>query len=429
MQRSLVVCTTAATLLTGAGDAFAQRGSESDRLRAIEQMERELQSRARANRVPLSRKPTHPTSRSRSSSSSSKSSGGGLLGRLFGGHKKNSGNSSSSTNRDLRPVSGNHGRSSRSSTSTRSSNSAANDSGDLSAEGPKGPPVEERREYPPSNLKSLVGSILNRMGPMPRSGSDEGVMNAGSYSFEDYVYEQRRRDGDFETGGGEGNGREEIDSSGERLQRLLAGREPDSKRQIGRGDGSSGRNSSTELLALADESGEMKSSPEREAARPALEKRVREQKRRLEELAAKVEEAEMTEEGNESADRLLELLASERPQESSKIGSEEVARARDSSTALLGAGGMQPAPEETVASAGDASGASGPTEEEVEAARERVGQSSTYRTAVAKLETYEKPTPPPLRAVSGFQGLMRAKPSDQSVKNSREGTLSALRLE
>ena len=57
------------------------------------------------------------------------------------------------------------------------------------------------------------------------------------------------------------------------------------------------------------------------------------------------------------------------------------------------------------------------------------GRSETYRKAMARLEAYRQPSPPPLRAVSGYRGLMRAMPSEQSAKNSRSGVLSALKLE
>lgn len=122
-------------------------------------------------------------------------------------------------------------------------------------------------------------------------------------------------------------------------------------------------------------------------------------------------------------DRLLELLAQDEGREVKAPPAAMPEKKRETSTALLGAVASEAA---QMAEAPPAA-----TGVELSLAGEPAtgdGRSSIYKKATAKLRTYEVPPLPPLRPVSGYQGLMTTKPSEQTVEGGRGGVLSALQL-
>lgn len=327
---------------------------DAERVKAIEQMERRLQTSAAAKRTPLSSK----TASSPSPAPVPVKPSPNLLERLFGKV------SPAPEPPSLRPVSGKRPSSSRKpvADSTVAAAAAVLDSGmsgslALPANAPGNgraaasglPEPVPAAAKGGADLRKMVSSLLSRMTPVTGGWSDDAVMEAGSYQFEDYVYEQRRRDGDFEKQAGAAvgsspGGRE--NGAQDRLLRLLAPGEVD--------------------------------------------------------VAAPVAS-----------------VSPEKKRESStaKLASASIPAAEDLAALVAGAGEDAPVPQSSMGQDGEAGAV--PAD----------GQSATYRKALAKLRTIEAPTPPPLRAVSGFQGLMTAKPSEQSVEQDRAGVLSALKME
>lgn len=314
----------------------ARTTRDNDRTtRNIEDMEHRLQASAAVKRTPLTAK-SSVSARVQSPASSPKPAPN-FLERLFG--------KVSQPETPLRPVSG-----------KGMNSSSRRPAGDAPKPGTlrevSGLPAPDRdpgvamrlpqpapeigTAQPTSNgadLKKLVNSLLSHMTPMSGGGSDDAIAQAGSYRFEDYVYEQRKRDAGID------------------------------------------RNPVSE--------------PSRAPSKP-------------------------------DPNRLLGLLSRDEANHGAAELTASPEKKRQSSTALLGSVAVaQPAPEAETAAPAEAGKAGGIPSE---------GQSSTYKKAVAKLQTYEAPTPPPLRAVSGFQGLMKTKPSAQSVEQERAGVLSALQM-
>lgn len=338
---------------SNAGYVEARTTRESERVRAIEQMERRLQSSASAKRT------SYPTKSAPSSSAPAVSSKPApLLERIFG--KIPSPDSSKRPESGLRPVSGKGARTTTTPTSKRPPASAAMTASSSSSSwfrpgqvrevigspaaepqrgGESGRPVGEAVNIAPvpnrPDLRGLVSSLLSHMTLMTGAGSDDSLMNAGSYQFEDYVYEQRKRSG-----------------------------------------GSANRFAPTE-------------EPERESSSLA-------------------------------STRLLQLLAQDAVGQPKPAGSAPSPQTkRESSTALLGSV-AEPSP------AGDEPGLTLIVQEDPSP---QDGETTTYQKALEKLQSYKAPVPPPLRPVSGLDGLLKTEPRDASVDDGRSGVLDALRMD
>lgn len=123
-----------------------------------------------------------------------------------------------------------------------------------------------------------------------------------------------------------------------------------------------------------------------------------------------------------TSSRLIGLLANKESRDVPAVVAAAPEKKREAATALLGSVADNAAQVATNAAA--------PANQEQGTKDQPAaeGESATYKKAYAKLQTYDVPALPPLRAVSGFQGLMTTKPSEQAVEGGRGGVLSALQL-